>query len=308
MFLAHEFRRPDWRRMLSEMTSSELADWQRYFAAVPFSHRLLDAEFAALSSTMVARFDVRVTRGERASGRLVFCCATERPECLFTLPDAGRYTLTVTAIGDAGQKGEPPPSFSLTPDGKLAAKQADISGTLRATAGELEKVRIRDSCTIEGVLDAKQITGDIYNVQSGGVTLPKGVFSWSDKAGEHVLFKIAGETFDRIFESNLTLTAECIKNRQEFKLIVRHHTKPAFYEDHVLAYADTGNKGKSPGMSYKLNCIRLPAIGRSRVHEIIMVIGNSGRRGGVVCKAPPGEVPRFTAYRAGRQFVTGAER
>ncbi|UKY37711.1 hypothetical protein KFZ74_06440 [Pantoea dispersa] len=204
--------------------------------------------------------------------------------------------------------GGSPPSFSLTPDGKLAAKQADISGTLRATAGELEKVRIRDSCTIEGVLDAKQITGDIYNVQSGGVTLPKGVFSWSDKAGEHVLFKIAGETFDRIFESNLTLTAECIKNRQEFKLIVRHHTKPAFYEDHVLAYADTGNKGKSPGMSYKLNGIRLPAIGRSRVHEIIMVIGNSGRRGGVVCKAPPGEVPRFTAYRAGRQFVTGAER
>ena len=54
MFLAHEFRRPDWRRMLSEMTSSELADWQRYFATVPFSHRLLDAEFAALSSTMVA--------------------------------------------------------------------------------------------------------------------------------------------------------------------------------------------------------------------------------------------------------------
>jgi len=54
MLLAHEFRRPDWRRMLSEMTSSEFADWLRYFAAVPFSHRLLDAEFAALSSTMVA--------------------------------------------------------------------------------------------------------------------------------------------------------------------------------------------------------------------------------------------------------------
>jgi phage tail assembly protein T len=40
--------------MLSEMTSSELADWQRYFTHTPFSHRLLDAEFAALSSTMVS--------------------------------------------------------------------------------------------------------------------------------------------------------------------------------------------------------------------------------------------------------------
>jgi len=40
--------------MLSEMSSSELADWQRYFTLTPFSHRLLDAEFAALSSTMVS--------------------------------------------------------------------------------------------------------------------------------------------------------------------------------------------------------------------------------------------------------------
>lgn len=54
MCLAHEFQRPDWHRMLSEMTSSELSDWQRYFSHTPFSHRLLDAEFAALSSTLVA--------------------------------------------------------------------------------------------------------------------------------------------------------------------------------------------------------------------------------------------------------------
>lgn len=54
MCLAHEFRRPDWHRMLSEMSSSELADWQRYFMHTPFSHRLLDAEFAALSNTLVS--------------------------------------------------------------------------------------------------------------------------------------------------------------------------------------------------------------------------------------------------------------
>lgn len=244
----------------------------------------------------------RVAFVNPANGNTVPALVIEQDELFFR--EALIKHLRAVSLVSSGS----PPSFSLMPDGKLTAKQADISGTLRATAGELEHVTIKDSCTIEGVLDAKQITGDIYNVQSGGVTLPKGVFSWSDKAGEHVLFRIAGETFDRIFESNLTLTAECIKNRQEFKLIVRHHTKPAFYEDHVLAYADTGNKGKSPGMSYKLNGFRLPAIGRSRVHEIIMVIGNSGRRGGVVCKAPPDEVPRFTAYRAGRQFVTGAER
>lgn len=202
-----------------------------------------------------------------------------------------------------------PPSFSLTPEGELTAKKANISGAVYAMSGELEKVRIRENCIIEGVLDASQITGDIYNVQSGGVTLPKkGVFSWSDKAGEHVLFRIVGESFDRILESNLTLTAECIKNRQEFRLIIRHHRGPVTHEDCVLDYADTGNKGKSPGMSYRLNGISLPAIGRSRVHELIMIIYNSGRHGGVICKAPPGELPKFTAYRAGKTFVSDGER
>lgn len=121
------------------------------------------------------------------------------------------------------------------------------------------------------------------------------------------MFRITGESFDRILESNLTLTAECIKNRQEFRLIIRHHRGPVTHDDCVLNYADTGNKGKSPGMSYRLNGIRLPAIGRSREHELIMIIYNSGRHGGVMCKAPPGELPKFTAYRAGRTFVSNGD-
>ncbi|HGM7056780.1 TPA: phage tail assembly protein T [Serratia marcescens] len=54
MRLAHEFRRADWRRMLSEMTASEFACWVRFFGVTPFSNRLLDAEFAALNSTIVS--------------------------------------------------------------------------------------------------------------------------------------------------------------------------------------------------------------------------------------------------------------
>ncbi|OQP32393.1 phage tail protein [Pantoea latae] len=201
-----------------------------------------------------------------------------------------------------------PPSFSLTPDGRLSAKKADISGTLRATSGELENVTIKDSCTIEGVLDAKQITGDIYNVQSGGVRLPEGAFSWSDKEGEHVLFRIAGESFDRILDTNLTLMAQCRRKRQQFKLIIRHHHyQNEIYKDVQLAYADTGNKGHAPGMSYKINGINLPAIGRSHVHELIVYVGNSKRFGRVWCYLPPGEAPKFTAYRAGRSFVTSGE-
>lgn len=80
------------------------------------------------------------------------------------------------------------------------------------------------------------------------------------------------------------------------------------HTDVTLDYADTGNKGKSLGMHYRLNGISLPAIGRTKFHELIMIVNNSGRSGRVCCCAPSGELPKFTAYRAGRQFVMGAER
>ncbi|WP_234473229.1 DUF1983 domain-containing protein [Erwinia sp. S63] len=244
----------------------------------------------------------RVAFVNPANGDSVPALVIEHEEIYFR--DVLIKHLRAVSISSSGAQ----PVFSLTPEGELTAKKADISGTIHAISGELDNVRIRDNCSIEGVLDAKQITGDIYNVQSGGVTLPKGVFSWSDKAGEHVLFRIAGESFERVLETNMTLTAECVKNRQEFKLVMRNHIRPAIHEDHVLDYADTGNKGKSPGMNFRLHGINLPAVGRSQVHELILIVINSGRHSCVVCKAPPGEVPKFTVYRAGRSIVSDGER
>lgn len=54
MRLAREFKRPDWRRMLSEISSSELSNWFGFFSEHYFSDVLLDAEFSTLKSTMVA--------------------------------------------------------------------------------------------------------------------------------------------------------------------------------------------------------------------------------------------------------------
>lgn len=50
MHLAREFRRPDWRRMLSEMSASELGEWAEHFSLNSFSDVLLDAEFATLKA------------------------------------------------------------------------------------------------------------------------------------------------------------------------------------------------------------------------------------------------------------------
>ncbi|MGJ7336504.1 phage tail assembly protein T, partial [Morganella morganii] len=37
MRLAHEFKRADWRRMLADMTATELGDWYTYFGVTPFT-------------------------------------------------------------------------------------------------------------------------------------------------------------------------------------------------------------------------------------------------------------------------------
>ncbi|EOJ5235902.1 phage tail protein, partial [Escherichia coli] len=58
--------------------------------------------------------------------------------------------LTAPTITSGGN----PPSFSLTPDGKLTAKNADISGSMNANSGTLNNVTINENCQIKGKLSA----------------------------------------------------------------------------------------------------------------------------------------------------------
>ncbi|EAR2921828.1 host specificity protein J [Salmonella enterica] len=63
-----------------------------------------------------------------------------------------------------------PPAFSLTPDGRLTAKNADISGHINAISGALNNVVIAEDCTIQGTLRAERILGDI--VKAAGKEFP----------------------------------------------------------------------------------------------------------------------------------------
>ncbi|HHQ8064130.1 TPA: phage tail assembly protein T, partial [Klebsiella pneumoniae] len=54
MRLAREFGRPDWRAMLSEMSSSEWFEWIEYYQDNCFSDDLLDSHFANLSYLAVS--------------------------------------------------------------------------------------------------------------------------------------------------------------------------------------------------------------------------------------------------------------
>ncbi|EEY3286684.1 DUF1983 domain-containing protein [Escherichia coli] len=75
--------------------------------------------------------------------------------------------LTAPTITSGGN----PPAFSLTPDGKLTAKNADISGNVNANSGTLNNVTINENCQIKGKLSANQIEGDI--VKTVGKSFPR---------------------------------------------------------------------------------------------------------------------------------------
>ncbi|WP_139989727.1 phage tail tip protein, partial [Escherichia coli] len=70
--------------------------------------------------------------------------------------------LTAPTITSGGS----PPVFSLTSDGKLTAKNADISGSVNANAGTLNNVTVNENCQIKGKLSANQIEGDIVKTVS----------------------------------------------------------------------------------------------------------------------------------------------
>ncbi|EJR7452260.1 host specificity protein J, partial [Escherichia coli] len=83
-------------------------------------------------------------------------------------------SLTAPTITSGGS----PPVFSLTPDGKLTAKNADISGSVNANAGTLNNVTVNENCTIKGMLEATQVRGDF--VKAVSKSFPKKAGTWGN--------------------------------------------------------------------------------------------------------------------------------
>ncbi|EEZ4735260.1 host specificity protein J [Escherichia coli] len=74
------------------------------------------------------------------------------------------FAVSITSSGN-------PPAFSLTPEGKLTARNADISGAITANTGTLNNVTINENCVIRGKLSANQIEGDL--VKTVGKAFPR---------------------------------------------------------------------------------------------------------------------------------------
>ncbi|EOJ9822072.1 DUF1983 domain-containing protein, partial [Escherichia coli] len=74
------------------------------------------------------------------------------------------FAVSITSSGN-------PPTFSLTPEGRLTARNADISGSVTANSGTLNNVTINENCVIRGKLSANQIEGDL--VKTVGKAFPR---------------------------------------------------------------------------------------------------------------------------------------
>ncbi len=85
--------------------------------------------------------------------------------------------LTAPSITSGGNA----PTFKLTPDGRLTARNADISGHISANSGTLNNVTIAENCTINGMLRAENIVGDIVKAVGrafpGSATHPNGTLT-----------------------------------------------------------------------------------------------------------------------------------
>ncbi|EGO7252981.1 host specificity protein J [Salmonella enterica] len=83
--------------------------------------------------------------------------------------------LVTSLVAPSITSGGNPPAFSLTPDGGLTAKKADISGTVNATSGTFSNVHILGNCQVDAMLSANQIRGDIaktYVLAGNSVYIP----------------------------------------------------------------------------------------------------------------------------------------
>ena len=99
--------------------------------------------------------------------------------------------LTAPTITSGGN----PPAFSLTPDGRLTARNADISGTITASAGVLNNVTIAEDCTINGTMSADRIIGDI--VKGYTVDMGQGVMTQNQLTFQKMILLKDNMPFDR---------------------------------------------------------------------------------------------------------------
>ncbi|HBB4036917.1 TPA: host specificity protein J [Escherichia coli] len=143
-------------------------DGKHYVAGIGLS--MEDTEEGKLSQFLVAAN--RIAFIEPANGNETPMFVAQGNQIFMN--DVFLKRLTAPTITSGGN----PPAFSLTSDGKLTAKNADISGSVNANAGTLNNVTVNENCTIKGMLEATQVRGDF--VKAVSKSFPKQAGTWGN--------------------------------------------------------------------------------------------------------------------------------
>uniref|UniRef100_UPI0003EF06FC phage tail tip domain-containing protein n=1 Tax=Escherichia coli TaxID=562 RepID=UPI0003EF06FC len=143
-------------------------DGKHYVAGIGLS--MEDTEAGKLSQFLVAANRIAFIDPSNGNTRPMFVGQGEQ----IFMNDVFLKRLTAPTITSGGN----PPAFSLTPDGRLTAKNADISGNVNANSGTLNNVTISENCTIKGMLEATQVRGDF--VKAVSKAFPKKVGTWGN--------------------------------------------------------------------------------------------------------------------------------
>ncbi|EPV6029150.1 phage tail tip fiber protein, partial [Escherichia coli] len=136
-------------------------DGRHYVAGLGLS--MEDTEEGKLSQFLVAANRIAFIDPSNGNTRPMFVGQGDQ----IFMNDVFLKRLTAPTITSGGN----PPAFSLTPDGRLTAKNADISGSVNANSGTLNNVTINENCRVLGKLSANQIEGDL--VKTVGKAFPR---------------------------------------------------------------------------------------------------------------------------------------
>ncbi|PAN92565.1 hypothetical protein CIW64_06085 [Enterobacter cloacae] len=188
-------------------------------------------------------------------------------------------------------------------------RKLNIRGTIFANSGVLNNVTINENCNILGTLSAARIVGDQCRPQSTGIASVPFIFGSHTVSGgqaandpvayqHYVALRIRGEDFDRILDSNMTITLTSFE-RQYF--YIRMGGDGIGLTN--LAFVDAGNNGHNTPYTFPINGIYVPAVGRGK-WNYIYVMCTTSRSGLASLNVPP--LLSALIYRAGEQPLYNA--
>ncbi|KTK41229.1 hypothetical protein ASU64_12245 [Enterobacter hormaechei subsp. hoffmannii] len=175
--------------------------------------------------------------------------------------------------------------WMINKNGTANFQNVTVRGTIQADSGYFRGDITGANGTFSGTVRAEKIEGDVMVAEGatfGSVTQPTSGSSAS--AGDHHIFWIEGESFDRIMDTNLTLFVKCAE-RNRFSLVIKTPGKP----EQVYFFYDTGNNGGE--WTNALRGITIPAAGKGQRNQVVVRV-DANRSASMFVVAPQFVLPQ----------------